>query len=54
MKLNKLIVAASLSAFALSAPACDKKEEAKKEDAADKTDDAKDDAKTEKKEEAKE
>ncbi|MGH1343356.1 MAG: hypothetical protein ACRBN8_17480 [Nannocystales bacterium] len=32
MKLSKLIVAASLCTFGLSMPACDKKEEAKKED----------------------
>ena len=44
MKLSKLIVAASLTAFAFTAPACDdKKEDAKKEDA--KKDDKKDNKK---------
>lgn len=50
MKFSKaLIVAASLTAFAVAAPACDdKKEDAKKEDA--KKDDKKDEKKDEKKE----
>ena len=54
MKLSKLIVAASLCTFGLSMPACDKKEEAKKEDKKDAKDgDKKDEEKKDEKAEEK-
>jgi ribosomal protein L12E/L44/L45/RPP1/RPP2 len=48
MKFTKAALVASLTALTFAAPACDKKEEAKKDDAA-----KKDEKKDEKKEEAK-
>ncbi len=51
MKFTKTALVAALTTFAFAAPACDKKEDAKKEDK--KADAKKDDKKADKKEEAK-
>lgn len=45
MKLNKAVFVAALTAFAVAAPACDKKEDAKKEDKKDGDKEKKEDAK---------